>query len=209
MAEERAAVRQAFCANCSADEGVAVVGQAADSSHVLGSVERLRPDVVVMAMRMALRLGLETLRRTLKARWGADLLVLLPNRECPFVTHVAAAGAAGYVSERDPSGLMVAAIRQVHGNHDGCPCGFGRPQGTPRPSINRDPAGGKETTHLTARERETLRLIAEGNANKQIAAKFGLSIKTIEKHRQNLMDKLGIHETATLTRYALYTGIVT
>ncbi|MBL9187860.1 MAG: response regulator transcription factor [Opitutaceae bacterium] len=208
LAEERATVRRAFCANFRPADGIVVVGQADDSSQVLGSVERLQPDVVVIAVKMALRLGLETLSRTLKARWGSDLVVLLPNRESPFVMHVAASGAAGYLSEQDSAGQMTATICQAHDHADGRRCGVGRLQGTSRLFLTDDPACGKETMHLSTREREVLHWVAEGNANKQIAARLSLSIKTIEKHRQNLMDKLGIHETATLTRYALYAGIV-
>jgi DNA-binding NarL/FixJ family response regulator len=66
----------------------------------------------------------------------------------------------------------------------------------------------KHQTELTAREAELLQLIAEGQANKQIASELGISIKTIEKHRQNLMDKLNIHDTAGLTRYAISSGVI-
>lgn len=198
LAEDRANIREAFGAYFPPQDGIKVVGQAADCRQVLGLVENLRPDVVVIAMRMALRIGIETIRRLLKTRWGSELLILLPNRECPFVQHVAVAGASGYLTEQDSSQVMAARIRQVRAGSKG---GFS-------PRVKSEIANVKESTRLTPREQETLKMIAEGCTNKAIASEMAISIKTVEKHRQHLMDKLAIHETATLTRYALYVGLV-
>ncbi len=197
LADDRSNLRQAFGTYFRPDDGIAVIGDAADDGDVLGKAEKLRPHVVVIAMRMALRIGLETLGRMLKTRCGSELIVLLPHRECPFVNHVTVAGAAGYLTEQDTSELMAAVIRKVRGKSKANPRGFSRHAGT---------VPTKDATSLTTREQEVLKMIAEGRTNKAIAADICISIKTVEKHRQHVMDKLGIHETATLTRYALYAG---
>lgn len=199
LAEDRTNIRQAFGTYFRSDDGIVVVGQASDDGAVLEMAERLRPHVVVIAMRMALRLGLETLGRILRTRWGSELMVLLPHRDCPFVNHVTVAGAAGYLTEQDTSDLMAAAIRKACAKARGGARGFDR---------HADATPPKDATSLTKREQEALRMIAEGRTNKAIAAEMCISIKTVEKHRQHVMDKLGIHETATLTRYALYAGFV-
>jgi DNA-binding NarL/FixJ family response regulator len=87
---------------------------------------------------------------------------------------------------------------------------FARPGSrVPGSSNSNDPfATDRDITRLTFREREVLQFIAEGNGNKQTASKLSISVKTVEKHRQSIMDKLRIHETATLTRYAMYAGLV-
>jgi DNA-binding NarL/FixJ family response regulator len=204
LAEERTMVRQGIDALLRPAPGIAVVGHAADSGQMFELAAKLRPDCVIVAVRMALRLGLETVRGVLQSRCGSSLLVLLPRRDCPLIGHVSVAGAAGYVTEEDSAERVAHAIRGLRraGDDARVPAGCCAP-----PRFSSAP-GGREITRLTARECEALQLIAEGNANKQIAGKLRISIKTVEKHRQNLMDKLGIHETATLTRYALLTGIV-
>ncbi len=208
LAEERNIVREGIGALLGPAAGIAVVGQAADSSQMFELAARLRPDFVIMAVRMALRLGLETVRGVLHSRCGSGLLVLLPHRDCPLIGHIGVAGVAGYLTEEDSAERMANAIRELpRCNEIASPAASWR-ETTRFSSGEGTAAAGKEITRLTARECEALQLIAEGNANKQIAGKLSISIKTVEKHRQNLMDKLGIHETATLTRYALFSGIV-
>lgn len=197
LADERADIRESFAAHFPPEDGIRLVGEATKSGEVLGLVERLRPHVVVIAMRMAVRLGVETVRHILRMRWSSEVLILLPNRGCPFVRHFAVAGASGYLTQEDTADVVAEKIRQARA----------KPQATDRLQSSKFTSA-TETMRLTSREEETLRMIAEGCTNKGMASEMGISIKTIEKHRQHLMDKLGIHETATLTRYALYVGLV-
>lgn len=189
-------------------EDIAVVGVAPYCIGVTELAAKLRPDVVIVTFGLALRDGLEAMRRTLARLCGARLLVLTPHADHAFGEHIAAAGAAGYLPEEACSELLLSAVRAVHEKHRFFPPDFvHRADRSAATGFDRT-GSEKIATNLTPREREILRLVAEGNANKQTAAKLGISIKTVEKHRQSLMDKLRIHDTATLTRYALYAGIV-
>ena len=189
-------------------DDVELVGQAPDPLLVLDLAKKLRPDVVIISIRMVLRIGLENFQNTLGHCCKARLLVLVPCDDRAFFEHVIASGAAGYLTEQACSEVLLAAIRSVHAkepfSQNGTNRIFVRPSSTRNGSIL--PPG--ETTSLTPRERQVLQLVAEGFANKQTAGKLCISIKTVEKHRQRLMDKLGIHETAGLTRYALYAGFI-
>lgn len=208
LAEERPLIRQAFGTLFRPTDGIAVVGQTSESGHVFAMVEKLRPDVVVIAVRMALRIGLETIRRIVKSRWGSELLILLPTRQSPFVRHLAVAGGAGYLTEQDSSELLVTAIRKARQKSESFHHGGRLPIELPALARSGKIETAKDVTRLTQREQEALQMIAEGNTNKAMAAEMCISIKTVEKHRQNLMNKLGFHETASLTRYALYVGLV-
>jgi len=199
-------VRQGINALLSFKDDIAVVGQAEDSGQAFALAEKLRPDVVIVAMRLAVRDGLESLRRAFQSCCGATLLVLMPHDNHPFQGHLAIAGAAGYLTEQASAQLLTTAVRGIHEGNNGRDKAA-RSAPTHSRVLPNGTAAEDDSRRLTAREREVLRLIAEGNANKQTASKLSISIKTVEKHRQHVMDKLGIHETATLTRYALYAGI--
>ncbi len=190
--------------NC---DNITVVGAAPHFTQVTELAIQLQPDVVIISFSMALKTGLQAIARTVRQLCGARVLVLTPHSDNAFGEHIAAAGASGYLSEEACSKLLASAVRDVHEKNVSFPFGFVR-----HAHVEHQPRAGqitpdKNSTELTAREREVLQHIAEGNANKQTASKLGISIKTVEKHRQRLMDKLRIHETATLTRYALYAGI--
>jgi DNA-binding NarL/FixJ family response regulator len=206
LAEERMIVRQGLDALLAPKKDITVIGQAADCQRVFELADELRPDVVIIALGMALRNGLESLRRILESRCGAGVIVLLPHHgHDALAAHVAAAGAAGCLTEQTSAQLLATAVRKVHATNQSVRQGV---PGLAEPAASRRGAAAvKDRTHLTAREREVLQLIAEGNANKQTASKLCISIKTVEKHRQHLMDKLNLHETASLTRYAVYAGI--
>ncbi len=189
-------------------ENINVVGATLHYHDMTGLAAELRPDVVIISFSMALKTGLELVRRNLGQLCGARLLVLTPHTDQAFGEHIAASGAAGFIHDQTCADLLVAAVREVHEKKgDFFPRGFVRHASAEYQSSQEQAPSDKNTTDLTAREREVLQHIAEGNANKQTACKLGISIKTVEKHRQRLMDKLHIHETATLTRYALYAGV--
>jgi DNA-binding NarL/FixJ family response regulator len=203
LVEERTIVRQGIGALLDAEENIEVAGQTADVSEALALAEKLRPDVVIISIRLALRAGLESFRRNIGASCGARVVVLLPHNENNALTdHVSAAGATGSITEQASARLLTAAVRTAFWSHHPFENAGTRLQSEYHSGAERD------ITRLTSREREVLQFIAEGNGNKQTASKLNISVKTVEKHRQSIMDKLGIHETATLTRYAMYAGLV-
>ena len=154
--------------------------------------------------------GLEATRQILKTVPGARVLVLSAHSDDAYVERVTALGAAGYLIKQTSAHFLSEAIRAVHAgntffspsiakqhrNHyyEKCPGRAGLPK--------------RKNDGLTSREAEVLQLIAEGQANKQVAVELGISVKTVEKHRQRLMEKLNIHDTAGLTRHAIAAGII-
>lgn len=209
LVEERTLIRQGINALLGTKDDIAVIGQVSDCQQAFALADKLRPDVVIVALSLALRNGLESLRRTLENDYGARVLVLIPHHHNDMlVEHIASSGVAGCITEQAGSQLLATAVREVHEKNSFFDHGNGTSAGPALPPRMRYTGGSdKNRTRLTSRELEVLQLIAEGNANKQTASKLGISIKTVEKHRQQMMTKLGIHETATLTRFAVYAGI--
>jgi len=208
LVEERTLIRQGINALLGGMDDIAVIGQVADCHQAYALAEKLRPDVVIIALSLALRNGLESLRRTFETEYGSRVLVLIPHHHNELlVEHIGSSGVAGCLTEQAGAQLLATAIREVHEKNSFFDHGEGSSVSPFSASRTRCAGSDKNRTRLTSRELEVLQLIAEGNANKQTASKLGISIKTVEKHRQQMMTKLGIHETATLTRFAVYAGI--
>ena len=158
---------------------------------------------------MPLLNGVEATRQILKAHPTTKVLILSAHSDAEYVEQVVKAGARGYLVKQSSGEILAKAVRELH---------HGRTFFTP--AIAKQLQQGyqksgdgvglrKKSDHqLTSRETELLQLIAEGQANKQVAAELGISIKTVEKHRQNLMEKLNIHDIAGLTRFAIAEGII-
>ena len=166
------------------------------------------PDVVVMDVAMPLLNGLEATRQIIKKQPGAKVLVLTSYGDDECVAQLMQAGAAGYLIKQTAANDLLKAIREVYrGNAFFSPSIAKRLRDQCRDAFTTgQPA--RKTGELTSREAEVLQLIAEGFSNKQIAAELGISIKTVEKHRQQVMNKLNIHDVAGLTRYAISKGLV-
>jgi DNA-binding NarL/FixJ family response regulator len=137
------------------------------------------------------------------------VLILSAHSDDEYIRQVILLGAAGYLIKQSSADLLSKAIREVEsGNTFFSPSIARRMHDLYPPSPNGRTAVKKGKTILSSREAEVLQLIAEGKANKQVAGELGISIKTVEKHRQHLMSKLDLHDTAGLTRYAIATGII-
>lgn len=206
LADERTIMRKGIEALLEGCGDIDVLGHIPDQSEFLERIDAVQPDVVIVAFKMVLGVGLGEIRRSVAFNRGTRVLVLVPEDDA-FLERVPDFEAVSCIAERACSRLLVDAVRKVRERK--CPlrrvnrsmdttCTETRPKAA---------APDEETVQLTLRELEVLRLVAVGNANKQMASTLGLSIRTIEKHRQHLMEKLGINNTATLTRYALYVGV--
>ena len=160
-----------------------------------------------MDIAMPLLNGLEATRQIRKAVPDAKVLILSAHGDDAYVEQAIAFGAAGYLIKQTSSHDLSRAIREVQNGNT-----FFSPVIARRLHDQKSPAGGrpfrKRVARLSSRELEVLQLIAEGQPNKQVAGELGISIKTVEKHRQSLMQKLNIHDVAGLTRYAIGAGIV-
>ncbi len=209
LAEDHSVVRQGLCALLNADGGFKMVGEAQNGREAVELAQTLRPDVILMDIAMPVLNGLEATRQILAANPAAKVVILSAHSDEEYIERMSAAGVAGFLEKQTSAEILTKAIREVaNGKMFFSPTIARRlrdNQGKPR---NRDGLVKANGSRLTSRETEVLQLVAEGMANKQVAAELRISIKTVEKHRQHLMDKLNIHETAGLTRYAIDQGII-
>jgi DNA-binding NarL/FixJ family response regulator len=162
-----------------------------------------------MDIAMPLLNGLEATKQILAGNPDIKVLILSAHSDDAYIDRVLAVGAVGFLIKQTSAQVLAKAIHEVMAGN-----AFYSPQVSKRLRDHyqkADKTGGlliKKATGLTSRELEVIQLVAEGHANKQVAAGLNISIKTVEKHRQHLMDKLNIHDTAGLTRYAIAQGII-
>jgi DNA-binding NarL/FixJ family response regulator len=209
LVEDHKVVRQGLRALLSVEADIEVAGEVQDGREAVRLIETLLPDVVVMDIAMPLLNGVEATRQILKLAPDTRVLILSAHSDDEYVLQVIEAGAAGYLLKQTAANTLVMAIREAHRGGTYFSRSISKRLGELRErSMGRGNKPRKGAVSLTSREREVLQLIAEGMGNKQTAAELGISIKTVEKHRQHLMSKLGIHDTAGLTRYAISSGII-
>ena len=208
LVDDHTLIRQGVRVLLEAEADIVVVGEAEDGRHAVAMALDLHPDVVMMDIAMPLLNGIEATRQIIAALPKTRVLVLSAHSDEEYVDRVTALGAAGYVLKQSSLHDLATAIRTAQA---------GRIYVSP--SIVRRPrrkSGGKAggpgppalPARLSTREAEVLQLVAEGKANKQTAVELGISIKTVEKHRNGLMQKLDIHDVAGLVRYAIAVGII-
>ena len=209
LAEDHAIVREGLRALLELGGGFDVVGEASDGRRAVELAAQLRPAVVVMDIAMPLLNGFEATRQILLAAPETRVLVLSAHSDDEYIERMATVGAAGYVVKQNSGQVLVRAVREIaSGRAYFSPSILKRLGNAERKRRESGAPIAEAKRTLTAREAEVLQLVAEGAANKQIAVELGISIKTVEKHRQQLMDKLDIHDTAGLTRHAIATGVI-
>ncbi len=208
LADDHEVVRKGLRVLLEAENDIEVIGEAETGRQALQMALKLRPAVIVMDVAMPLLNGLEAARQIRAAIPDAKVLMLSAHSDDAYVEQMIALGARGYLIKQTSFQILSTAIREVYkGNMFFSPSIADHFRNHDWKSPNRG-APLKKHAVLSAREVEVLQLIAEGKANKQTAAELGLSIKTVEKHRQHLMGKLNLHDTAGLTRYAISAGII-
>lgn len=209
LAEDHTVVREGFRKMLELERDLKVVGAAQDGRQAIALVKKLLPEVVVMDIAMPLLNGLEATRQVLKLLPATKVLMLSAHSDDAYVKNAAESGAVGFLLKQTSAHDLCRAIRDVHAGKT-----FFSPAVSRRldhlQARAREHGGGprKNMAALTSREMEVLQLIAEGKANKETAAELGIGMKTVEKHREHLMQKLDIHDTAGLTRYAISAGII-
>ncbi len=209
LVDDHAVVREGLRMVLDVDKGVRVIAEARNGREAVEVVKKLRPDVVVMDIAMPLLNGFEATRQIVKLFPAVKILILSAHNDDEYIDRMIATGAAGYLIKQSSAKLLSNAIREVKKGNSFFSADIERRLEKKNKKIL-NPAGilKKKNMDLSSREAEVLQLIAEGSANKQIAAELKISIKTVEKHRQHLMEKLNIHDTAGLTRYAISAGII-
>lgn len=208
IAEDHEVVREGLKILISADPGMEVAGEAETGQMAIRMAKKLQPDVVLMDLAMPRGNGLDAARDIRREVPASKVLVLSAYKDEETVQRVIEAGVSGYMTKHSAADELLTAIREVgQGKSYYCSAIVGKLRSRQRQSFQNGQALAS-APRLTPREQEVLVLIARGQPNKEIAFTLGVSIKTVEKHRQSVMDKLGLHEIAGLTRYAVSKGLV-
>ena len=207
LADDHAMVRQGFKARLSCIVDVDVVGEAANGREALALIRTLVPDVALMDISMPELNGLDTTVRALREHPQLKVIIVSMHATRPYLLEALRAGAMGYLLKDDDTSELEQAIHAVM-----------RGERYLTPSVSRQmidgflgvPAGGQSVAGeaLSSRQREVLQLIAEGRTSREIAERLHLSIKTVETHRAQLMQRLEIFNVAGLTRHALRIGLI-
>jgi DNA-binding NarL/FixJ family response regulator len=209
IADDHAIMRDGLSALLNAEADLEVIGTTADGASAIAAAREFMPDVILMDISMPGTGGVEAIRYIKRKSPEIGIVVLTFHKEEHFVRSALDAGADGYVLKDESKSELIAAIRCVHGGQNFLSPGIsdrvvaGFLQGSSKKN-----RGDVLWTDLTPREREVLKLIAEGFRTRDIAVHLSLSPKTIEKHRANLMRKLDLHSVSAVTAYAISNRIV-
>ena len=209
IADDHTVVREGLRALLNCEKDIEVIGEAENGRQAIELAKSLNPSVVVMDILMPMLNGTEAARQIKQNQPLIKTIMLSAHGSDDHIEQVVAAGASGYLMKMTSVQNLAKAIREVwKGNNFFDSSSAKRIYSQYQKSL----FGGKfikpRGSNLTSRELEVLQLVAEGMANKQIAGELNISIKTVEKHRQQLKKKLHIQETAGLTRYAIAEGII-
>ena len=206
LADDHKLVRAGFRAMLDSLGDVEIVGETGDGREALELIRQHRPDVALLDITMPSLTGLEVAARVANEMQNVRIIILSMHTTEDYIARAVRAGVSGYLLKNaDPVELELALRAAVNGQMYMSP--------TVSKQLVEDylrrmgPDAGPEE-QLTARQREILQLIAEGKSTKDIAVTLDLSIKTVETHRKDLMDRLGIHDVAGLVRYAIRAGII-
>jgi DNA-binding NarL/FixJ family response regulator len=209
LAEDHIIVREGFRKMLELEDDFEIVGEAQDGRAAVALVKKFHPEVVLMDIAMPLLNGLEATRQVLKAVPTTKVIMLSAHSDDAYVKNATDSGALGFLLKQTSAHDVCRAIREVYSGKTFFSPAISRRHDRLHPqSLDRAGALKKKAAVLTSREMEVLQLIAEGKANKETASELGIGIKTVEKHREHLMEKLDIHDTAGLTRYAISAGII-
>ncbi len=206
MADDHQIVRQGLRILLEAEPDMEVVAEADNGRKVLRMAQELTPDIIIMDLSMPELNGIEATRQILAEVPGIRIIALSMHSDSLFVLNMIRAGASGYLLKDCALEELVKAIRAVVNNKTYLSPGVSD-------IVIRDFVTGWQTTTssafsvLSAREREVLQLMAEGKTTNQIADGLCVSVKTVEAHRKQVMNKLGIHSVAELTKYAIRQGL--
>jgi DNA-binding NarL/FixJ family response regulator len=207
VCDDHMMVRQGVRMVLQAQPDIELVGEAGRGEEACALAEQLRPDVVIMDLSLPDISGIEATRRIKAALPDTRVIALTMHEEEPYVLEVLKAGADGYIVKRSAAADLFNAIRAVT-----------QGQAVLDPLVTRAVVAGyvsrphfpqtRDQIPLTPREREILILVAEGYTNAEIARKLYISEKTVQTHRSNILDKLGIHDRTEVVRYAIRHGLI-
>jgi DNA-binding NarL/FixJ family response regulator len=203
LADDHAVVRQGFRMILGAQADLEIIGEAGNGREAVSMSETLHPDVVVMDVAMPELNGIEATRRIMETAPHTRVLALSMHKDSVYVREILRAGARGYLLKDSIDVDLLAAVRAV-----------AKGEGYLSPGVS-DSVLSDYRKHVTdpldllsSREREVLQLIAEGKTNKDIATLLNLSVYTVDAHRGRIMEKLNLHSTSELVRFAVRKGLI-
>jgi two-component system, NarL family, response regulator NreC len=203
LADDHAVVREGLRSLLEREADLRVVAEAEDGREALRLARETHPDVAALDLSMPVLNGLEAARQLVAWDRGPRPILLTAHAEEQYVLEAIRAGVRGYVLKRQAGADLVRAIREVSMGGVYLSPGI---SAAVTAAIRSAPAAAPDP--LTSREREVLQLIAEGKTTKEVASILGVSVKTADTHRTSLMQKLDLHDVASLTRYAIRHGII-
>jgi two-component system response regulator NreC len=207
VVDDHAVVRSGLKMLLNDKHDMEVVGEASDGEEGIREAERLRPDVVLMDLSMPHGMDGLTATRELKSRMpDVAVLILTMHDDDEYLFRAIHAGASGYVLKSAPHEELTAAVRSVAGGD-----AYLNPTATRRlmnEYLEQMRGGGRPANTLSEREKEVLTLIAKGYSNKEIADRLMISVKTVETHKSNVMEKLGLRSRPELVKFAMQKGLL-
>ncbi len=209
IADDHEIVRKGFRAILEAQPDCSVVGECGDGRRAVDMAKELHPDVVVLDISMPSLNGLEAARQILKARPQTRILILTMHESDSLIREVLDAGARGYILKTDAGRDLVAAVDALRRNKTFFTSRVAQMilDGYLKGDTRHDDGDGAGD-RLTPRQREIVQLLAEGKSSKEVAVALGLSVKTAETHRANIMRKLDCHSVSEVVRYAIRNNII-
>jgi len=206
IVDDHAILREGVRALLASQPDLEVVGEASDGQEAIAAVEKLDPDVVLMDIAMPGLGGIETTIELKKQGRRAKVLILSQYEDREYVRRLLKAGVSGYVLKKSAGAELAGAIRAVHRG------GLVLDPEVARVAMaEAGPAaggGGDPYETLTDREKQVLKLVAEGKSNKEVAEVLGISVKTAMTHREHVMEKLALHNRTELVRFAIKRGVI-
>jgi DNA-binding NarL/FixJ family response regulator len=203
LADDHALVRHGFRMILAAQPDMEIAGEAGNGREAIELAQKLKPDVVVMDVTMPELNGIEATRRLIELSPRTRVLALSMHKDAVYVREILRAGARGYLLKDSADADLLAAIRAVAKGEGYLSPGVSDAVLTDYRRHVTDPLD-----LLTSREREVLQMIAEGKTNKEIATSLNLSVYTVEAHRGRVMEKLNLHSTGELVRFAVRSGLI-
>ncbi len=205
LVDDHAIMRDGISALFDLQDDIEIVGEASEGKEAIEKAQELVPDVVVMDISMPEMDGLEATRRIKRKNPATKILVLTQHDNREYILSTIKSGSDGYLPKRALGSELIAAIRAVHQGHSFLyPAAAGALIEDYRRQVEMEPYD-----HLTEREREVFKLIADGHTSREIADMLFISLKTVLNHRAKIMLKLDIHNRSELIKYAIRKGLVT
>jgi DNA-binding NarL/FixJ family response regulator len=207
LVEDHALVRRGIRTMLEVEADMKVVGECGDGREAVRLFNRLRPDLVLMDVAMPDLNGIEATRQMVASRPGSRVIMLSMHADGQYVVESFRAGASGYVLKDAAFGELLSAIKAVRDGKRYLSPPLNESTLTDYVRATRGDRSVSELDILSNREREVLQLIGEGNSSAEIAGKLEISVRTVETHRQHIMEKLNIHSVAGLTKFAIRHGL--